>query len=363
MWAAYLSWEADFTAPQMVLTIKLTSYAFSCHDGHLLSTAGASSGLSAREKQMAITEQPSLLAYYGWVFFGPGMLAGPATEFAEYRSYVDRSMFASTAGRVPFSVLAVLRPLLAAVVAVAVFTLLPTLGSSRVYEIFVAEPERYAEWNAFVLFAFAILLGSVTRTRYHFVWKLGEACANIAGIGYEGDRWGRMCNVDPVHVEFATSIKSVLDAWNIRTQTWLRYYVFERIAATRFAEWKMPLTFLTSAFWHGLYPGYYMGFLSLATSRWVSQNARRKIRPRVLALPRWMAPQLVYDIITWALMHVMLMNSAGPFLLLSFQSSIAFWWRTRFVGFLPLVAGIVVLPLIPSCRSAEHGKPREKKDQ
>jgi hypothetical protein len=62
----------------------------------------------------------------------------------------------------------------------------------------------------------------------------------------------RVNNVDVLGVELAQNFKSVTDMWNRKTNNWLRYYVYMRLAP---ADGKVPfsvtaLTYLTSAFWH-----------------------------------------------------------------------------------------------------------------
>ena len=50
-----------------------------------------------------------------------------------------------------------------------------------------------------------------------------------------------------------------MDAWNIRTLIWLRRTVYERAPM-----YNTMAVFTVSAFWHGFYPGYYVGFLTAA---------------------------------------------------------------------------------------------------
>jgi D-alanyl-lipoteichoic acid acyltransferase DltB (MBOAT superfamily) len=46
------------------------------------------------QEQRAIKKLPSLLEYYGFVFFFAGFLTGPVSEYREYAEFTDRSMFA-----------------------------------------------------------------------------------------------------------------------------------------------------------------------------------------------------------------------------------------------------------------------------
>lgn len=67
-----------------------------------------------------------------------------------------------------------------------------------------------------------------------------------------------MSNVDIMGFEFAIKLLHTARTWNCRIQQWLQYCIYERSNFNQF------LVFMVSAFWHGFYPGYYIGF-SLAS--------------------------------------------------------------------------------------------------
>lgn len=73
--------------------------------------------------------------------------------------------------------------------------------------------------------------------------------------------WEAASNIDPLSVETATSIDTMLKHWNKHTQSWLERYIFKR--APRAGGLNKWLAFGASAFWHGFYPGYYLGFLTI----------------------------------------------------------------------------------------------------
>lgn len=121
-----------------------------------------------------------------------------------------------------------------------------------------------------------------------YILFTGESICNAAGLGFCGydaqgnAKWDLVKNGDPIRVEFATNFRGVIQNWNIQTATWLRRYkpymhplliihlfiihplliicpfcrcVYERL---HFAPTFM--TFIVSATWHGLYPGYHFSF-------------------------------------------------------------------------------------------------------
>jgi len=79
----------------MVLTVKLTSIAFNYFDGQQGKKDAKSANTNAKyldvlaeRQQFACEEFPSLLEFFGFMFFFPSFLAGPTFEFREYMSFV-----------------------------------------------------------------------------------------------------------------------------------------------------------------------------------------------------------------------------------------------------------------------------------
>ena len=57
-----------------------------------------------------------------------------------------------------------------------------------------------------------------------------------------------------------------MNNWNVQTSTFLRRYVYERFIDPenpKETTTPMLITFMTSAFWHGFYPIYYLVFFYL----------------------------------------------------------------------------------------------------
>ena len=117
------------------------------------------------------------------------------------------------------------------------------------------------------------MLGFTSRLKYYGVWYLTEGACILSGMGYKGVdpktgrvQWDRLQNVNPWGIETAQNTRAYLANWNMNTNNWLRNYMYLRV--TR--KGKKPgfraslATFITSAIWHGFYPGYYLSFLLAA---------------------------------------------------------------------------------------------------
>lgn len=161
-------------------------------------------------------------------------------------------------------------------------------------------------WRYIVTSHVALLL---LRCGYYAVWKVAEAATIIAGFGYVAATqqprsgssspatstvsgspatavqasavatWSGVTNVRIAGCEASPSISAVLRNWNVHTQGWLQRYIHAR--APRAGQLNFALVFLASAFWHGLYPGYYLGFLTAPLLVAASRGIKAALKPWV----------------------------------------------------------------------------------
>lgn len=90
-------------------------------------------------------------------------------------------------------------------------------------------------------------------------------------------------------------------------------------------------TFVVSALWHGVYPGFYFSFVTLALFNIVSQASTRLLRPCFVTYdsagverprPYWKS---AYDVLTWVTTQGAFYYSANPFKQMSFANVVASW--------------------------------------
>jgi lysophospholipid acyltransferase len=263
----------DITGTQMVMVMKLSAFCWNVFDG-----TQKAEGLSDAQKERMLTELPNPLDYAGFVAFFPSLMAGPAFDFVDYNRWLNTSMFDLPPGvdpmkapptrkkrRIPRSGTPAMKKMVAGLI-----WLLAYLQSSKYFGKHVVLSEDYLHMN-FLLRVFHLhMLSFLTRMMYYGVWTLTEGACILSGIGYKGldpkthkPDWGRLTNIKPAGVEFAQNSHAYLGHWNINTNHWLRNYVYLRVTP----KGKKPgfrasmATFVTSAFWHGFMPGYYMTFV------------------------------------------------------------------------------------------------------
>lgn len=211
------------------------------------------------------------------------------------------------------------------------------------------------------------MLGFTSRLKYYGVWYLTEGACILSGMGYKGFnpktgrvQWDGLQNVNPWGMETAQNTRAYLGNWNMNTNNWLRNYMYLRV--TR--KGKKPgfraslATFVTSAIWHGFYPGYYLSFLLAAFLQTVSKgkthffshdystimltkkDCRRYVRPFFLT-PDGERPtryKPYYDFISYLATQLAFTFTTAPFILLSLQSSIQVWSGVYFYAIIGTAA-------------------------
>eukprot|EP01095_Lingulamoeba_sp_RSL-Kostka_P014372 TRINITY_DN6243_c0_g1_i2.p1 TRINITY_DN6243_c0_g1~~TRINITY_DN6243_c0_g1_i2.p1 ORF type:complete len:291 (-),score=42.61 TRINITY_DN6243_c0_g1_i2:866-1738(-) len=93
----YLGWSLDFTSSQMMLTQKVTMFAYCYADGKKFLSQKKNEDdkkfLSEREKKYMIEKEPGFIEFLSYIYFFPSFLGGPSLEFKDYIDYCDGTMF------------------------------------------------------------------------------------------------------------------------------------------------------------------------------------------------------------------------------------------------------------------------------
>ncbi|KAL8661917.1 MAG: hypothetical protein Q9202_005200 [Teloschistes flavicans] len=346
--------KVDITGAQMVLVMKLTGFCWNVYDGRL-----KYEDLADFQKARALSQLPSLLDFAGYVLFFPSLFAGPSFDFVEYRRWIETTMFEIPPGTDP---------------KIAPRTRkqrkIPRSGTPATFKaitglIWIFLFLKFSAWYnpAFVLgdsymqYSFARriwileMLGVSTRMKYYGVWYLTEGACILSGLGYRGIdaktgsvQWNRLENVNPWGIETAQNTRAYLENWNKNTNNWLRNYMYLRVTP----RGKKPgfraslATFITSAFWHGFYPGYYLSFLLAAFLQTVAKNFRRHVRPFFLT-PDGQKPtrfKIYYDILSYVATQAAFCFTTAPFVLLTLPSSLLVWSRVYFYAVLGTAASM-----------------------
>lgn len=274
----------DITGAQMVLVMKLTAFCWNVHDGRLLEE-----DLSDQQKENAVRIMPGFLDYAAFVLFFPSLMAGPAFDYIEYRRWIETTMFQLPPGvdaskapptrkkrKIPRSgTPATIKA------AGGLLWILAFIKLSGYYSASALTSPSYTQYNILRRIWILHAVGFTARTKYYGVWALAEGACILSGIGYKGISpvtgradWSRLQNVKPLGIELAQNSRAYLGNWNMNTNNWLRNYMYLRVTP----KGKKPgfraslATFVTSAFWHGFEPGYYMAFVLAAFIQTVAKS-------------------------------------------------------------------------------------------
>ena len=275
----------DVTGAQMVLVMKLTTFCWNVADGRL-----PDKDLSDFQRERAIKQLPGVVDFAGYVLFFPSLFAGPTFDYVDYRRWIETTLFEVPAGvdpskkpktrkqrKIPRS--GTPAAWKAATGAFWVFVYLQL--SANYYPQYLSGDE-YMKYGFLHRVFILHMLGFTTRTKYYGVWALTEGACILSGLGFKGVdpetgkvSWDRLMNVNPWGVETAQNTRAYLGNWNINTNNWLRNYVYLRVTP----RGKKPgfrasmATFITSAFWHGFYPGYYLSFVLASFVQTVAKSS------------------------------------------------------------------------------------------
>ncbi len=339
----YMGWDLDFTGAQMVITIKLWSLAWNVYDGHVIKTAeeGDVPKATRRCERFALERVPGFLEFMGYAMCFSNVLAGPAFEFSVYRDAVEGGRIK---GHRPSRWRPVFGPLVVSVVCLAAHVLLsrvyfpimdPVDSQKNLPVILSSVTIESHGWSGVFAYLFLGLLGN--RMKYYFAWKNSEGAANTWYCGYVGveegsEKWVHSQNVDILGCETAQNTREGTTKWNMKTAQWLNRYVYAR------TDGSLLMTYFISAFWHGFYPGYYLFFLSLPIATNVERECRGRIGSRFES-GRWNW----WGVLCWAATQTTLMYISLPFLVLSWEWSLAVWRSYWFVGHAVMVATWLII--------------------
>ncbi|TKA77586.1 hypothetical protein B0A49_01739 [Cryomyces minteri] len=336
--------RVDITGAQMVLVMKLTAFCWNVYDGTL-----PDSELTDFQKERAIRELPDLLDYAGYVLFFPALFAGPAFDFVDYRRYIETTMFAVPPGTDPAKAPPTRKKRkiprsgtpAAWKAAGGLAWIFAFLKFSGWYYPALLLSDDYTKYGLLRRIWQLHMLGLTTRMKYYGVWFLTEGACILSGIGYKGydpktgkADWNRLQNVKPLGIELAQNTHAYLGNWNINTNHWLRNYMYLRVTP----KGKKPgfraslATFVTSAFWHGFYPGYYLSFVLASFLQSIAKNCRRLVRPFFMTADGKSSTPYkpYYDALTLLVTQLAFSYTVAPFILLSLHDSLLVWARVYF---------------------------------
>lgn len=354
----YGSYTLDITGPLMVITQKVTSLAFSLHDG----LTQKEEDLSGIRKYHALRKMPTVLEYFAYMFHFQALMAGPIIFYRDYIEFIHGRNFLTHSGTSikidnanyaekevvlePSPLLAVIRKVVASLVYAILLTKFVSVFPIRI----IKEPE-FLELTAPSKMLFLMVATAVHRFKYYHAWLLADAICNASGLGFNGyeedgsARWDLHSNIDVLGFECGLNLRDCIENWNKGTNCWLRLVVYDRVKK-KATMW----TYALSAFWHGFYPGYYLTFASGALFTFAARKVRRHVRPFFTTS---MTLKAFYDLLTFWTTRVTMAYITFSFILLEFWPSVRCYLTMYLYLHVMAVLALIGLPrLLPQPQSS-----------
>lgn len=396
------AWKAgyiDFTGAQMVVTLKLVAAGMCVQDGYrrkqrsppapVASSPSSSSPpspqqLSSYASTKALDTPPSLLEWYSYIFASGNLLAGPFFELKDYLDFIkltgDWDVASLPGQKLPSPLIPGLVRFFKGILYAASWMYL-----IQTYNADLLESDKWCnQFSILRRVPLIIVIGFVCRLKYYFAWSVAESSLIFSGLcfdGYEvlddtddnkrdGDdikvisnknknstrkmrpTWTRYINARSRKVEFSTSLAALAAHWNMCTGKWLRHYVYERLSppGKKPTFINMIVTQTVSGIWHGLFPGYWLFFITSAFMFDASKQIyryERTWRPAVQNFLPWVAFKMLFT-------AFILNYAAAAFVVLTWEYSFEAWRSVYFIGHI-LIFGIQLLAVVFPPRNGSKG--------
>jgi len=330
----------DFTSPYMCLVIKLSLYAWGRYDG----TKPEDKLFNDYQKKACIKEEPTFLKFISYCLFFPGFFTGPACDYYEFEEILNRKytekenkegQFEATKKKIALGLL---------------YTVIYTVLGGFNYRKLISK-EGLAKPFLYRLL-YLNITSIVYRFKFYIAWTLAEASYNLVGVGYNGvtkdnkPLWNGIENAN-VKLELSENINRLITRWNIRTTLWLRHCIYDRINShlgTSSSVIGVYAVNITSAIWHGTYPGYFLSFISIATYNPIVKSFRKSVSPFIheknSPLHKF---KPIYDVTAIIVSQNIINFSFAPFILLTIDESLQLWKSFYFFVIIMLLLTFVIL--------------------
>ena len=184
--------------------------------------------------------------------FFPGMLAGPTFNYQIYLDFINGTVDTSLKG---INWLRALRPLFIAFVLLALTVIIiPNFPQDWV----IVSP-FYLALPAWLKVLSINIFGFFFRIKYYTGWYFAQAATNLSGLSLTKDGQYDKVIAGDLRFEIEGNPRKKTELWSWSLQTWIKEVVYSSIVKYVPADLALVLTFMLSAFWHGLELPYYLG--------------------------------------------------------------------------------------------------------
>ncbi|XP_077978253.1 lysophospholipid acyltransferase 6-like [Glandiceps talaboti] len=350
-----------YSCPMMIITMKITSVAFGLQDG----SSTDSSNQHPKQRLVVIRRFPSIIEYYSYIFHFQTFIVGP---FCFYTDYID---FIEGKHLIPYKIKtkdgkeviinkepSVMEAVFwKTVLCIISATIVGVFGHLYPIKGVLSEDVLQSSPIAIHRVMYVTLASFLLAFKYTVGFTSADVVCNASGFGFNGydengkPKWDLLTSMYFGKFMMSTDINDNVTSWSITTVRWLKYVCYYRVP-----YYKVLLTILLSAVWHGFYPGYYWtlmlnAFIAQTTSRRVHQYMNR------FSIFKTTSGKWVYNGIFWILNTLYLHYMVLPFVLLYNHEIILYYRSVYFCGHVISFLLLCILPNKETTRGTTSSEP------
>uniref|UniRef100_A0A8R1XPP8 Lysophospholipid acyltransferase 7 n=1 Tax=Onchocerca volvulus TaxID=6282 RepID=A0A8R1XPP8_ONCVO len=314
-------------AIQLIMTLRLVGLSFEIADSRRKDET------KFDPQKTRFIKEPSWWQAFLYSYNFPGLFTGPYYTYAVYRDVVDNDniMEISVWEHIRWRLYNFAWSLPAFILLLYAFPLE------------MMRKDEFFNETVFYRISISFLIFLWMRCRVYSAWMVAESICVLNGIGIypeescpsvgkgpnridilkeQMNRKGTNYNSEAIRsldicsIELNTSFRGVIRAWNRTVQFWLANYVYKRVPRSV----GMLLTMSVSAFWHGIYPGYFLSFLTVPLCTLAEDNILSIVRKD----PNDKLP-LLFTVFWYIMRQLGFTLMASGFLLLTWRDTIRYW--------------------------------------
>lgn len=350
-------------AVQLLVTLRMCTIAF---EGFQLNSQGPRKPTDTAESTH-LTLKISIYDIFAYGYCYCGLLTGPYYRFV---TYVDM-LYQKNPEAIPSFEVAMKRMKYLPFYAAVYFPLNTYFPINH-----MLSPEYVNHpWGLLYRLAYLVPTFHWFRWRFYLGWLLAEASCITMGLGAYPEEckckpgqgptveftsedastknvqkynFETIHNINIYEIEFAPNMRHAMKNWNMTVQWWLAAYVHRKLPFKKYRIW---VVLLVSAFWHGVMPGYYLCFMSVALVVAAETGMERVIQP-------WSNEKLqkVFNWINWFLLYRSFEYLGCSFMLLEIGLILKTWSHLYYCMHIVIVLFIVLSFLLPQRKAAENWK-------
>lgn len=279
----YEKWDIrDPTGIYMLSMCKFSFFAFSYEDGE----KEDKDIYNPHHRSHKIVNLPSFFEYLSYIYFFPTSTYGPSIEYTDFIDYIYLKKQYANMSTKKNILLGFLRVLIA-------FVIIGFYGAfnSSFPPQFIGS-EEFGSSNFLYKFIYVNLSSIFTKAKYYGGWTLTYGILIMGGVSYTEEevenKETKKKEIKPsyqigyigsiIEIETSSNTRNIIVQWNHPCHLWLKYCLFLRLIYVKkfnfYRNYHLSslVTFISSSFWHGFYPCYYVFFISFFFIQQASEN-------------------------------------------------------------------------------------------